>query len=514
MSELKTPWKDTGWPRFPKLNKSASFDVLVVGGGLTGLTAAYLLKKSGLRVGLVERNRLGHGDTGCTTAHLTCVTDLRLSALARNFGNESARLIWEGGASAINTIEAIARAEEIHCDFRRVPGYLHAPFHAGNGADDQEARDLKREARLANELEIAAAFDPAIPLMGRPGIRFPNQAKFEPMKYLAGLARAVAGDGSAIFEDSEAAEFDDQQLQVTVNGKVVEFGRVIIATHVPIVGRASLASATVLQTKLAPYSTYVVGAAIPQGAYDEASYWDTGDPYHYLRIDRRRGHDYAIFGGEDHKTGQAADLKQRIARLEELLLELIPEAKVDCHWSGQVIETNDGLPYIGETADKQFSATGFVGNGVTFGTLAAMLACDWALGRQNPWQELLSVSRKHLRGGTLDYLKENLSYPYYLVSDWLQGSEAQSTRQVKRGEGKIVTLNGQRAACSRNDQGKLTAVSAVCTHMGCLVHWNEAERTWDCPCHGSRFSPTGEVIAGPAEAPLEPVQTTPRKAKA
>jgi Rieske Fe-S protein len=278
----------------------------------------------------------------------------------------------------------------------------------------------------------------------------------------------------------------------------------VITTHVPLVGEAGMIGATLFQTKLAPYSTYAIGARIPGGQWSEASYFDTADPYHYLRIDQGAKHDYAILGGEDHKTGQADDVEERHARLEELLKKLVPSAKVDHRWSGQVIETHDGLPYIGETAQGQFAATGFAGNGMTFGTLAGMMACDAVFERENPWKGIFDVNRKKVQGAW-DFVKENVDYPYYLVRDRLTGAEAGSADEIKRGEGKLLKNGGGRVACSRDESGKLTAVSAVCTHMGCIVHWNRVERTWDCPCHGSRFLPTGEVLAGPAESPLEPV---------
>jgi Rieske Fe-S protein len=298
-----------------------------------------------------------------------------------------------------------------------------------------------------------------------------------------------------------------------VNGKQVTCDYIVLATHVPLMGKTGLVNATLFQTKLAPYSSYVVGAKIVGGDWPEASFWDTTEPYYYLRIDRTKAGAYAIFGGLDHKTGQASDMEKRYAQLEKMLRRLIPTAQVDRRWSGQVIETNDGLPYIGETADRQLAATGFAGNGMTFGTLAALMATDAVLGKRNPWSDLFSVNRKKIRGGTWDYITENVDYPYYMLRDWLKGPEAQQTFQVKRGEGKILQIEGQRVACSRNDKGKLQTVSAVCTHMGCLVHWNSTEQTWDCPCHGSRFEATGEVIAGPAEKPLEPIKIAASKRK-
>ena len=234
----------------------------------------------------------------------------------------------------------------------------------------------------------------------------------------------------------------------------------------------------------------------------EASYWDTADPYHYLRIDPHRDFDYAIFGGEDHKTGQVADTAACYRALEATAKRILPGLEVTHRWSGQVIETNDGLPFIGETSDRQFAATGYAGNGMTFGTLAAMMARDWAAGKRNPWRDLFDPGRTTVRGGTWDYLKENLDYPYYLIRDRFVGPDARSLRAVKRGEGKIVEIGGKRLAAYRSDKGVVTLLSPVCTHMGCNVAWNRVEQTWDCPCHGSRFTPQGKVLAGPAEAPL------------
>jgi glycine/D-amino acid oxidase-like deaminating enzyme/nitrite reductase/ring-hydroxylating ferredoxin subunit len=389
-----------------------------------------------------------------------------------------------------------------------VPGFLHAAL---DGKKD-ESSALKDEARLARQLGFDATFLPAVPYFDKPGIRFADQAKFHPLKYLAALAKTVNGNGSDIFELSEITEVESDPMVVKANGKRIECDWLVIATHVPLMGKTGLVSATLFQTKLAPYSSYVVGAVVRKGLLPEASFWDTADPYYYLRVDRRATADCLIFGGEDHKTGQVADTEDCFARLAQTLLKVVPEAKVTHRWSGQVVETNDGLPYIGETARRQFVATGFAGNGMTFGTLGAMMACDAVLGHKSPWQDLCSVNRKKLRGGTWDYIKENLDYPYYLLKGRLAPAGG-SKRSVKNGEGRILKLDGERVACSRDDNGKLTTVSAICTHMGCVVRWNGAEKTWDCPCHGSRFHPSGEVLAGPAESPLQPVKKKPKPKK-
>jgi Rieske Fe-S protein len=253
---------------------------------------------------------------------------------------------------------------------------------------------------------------------------------------------------------------------------------------------------------LAAYSTYAIGARLPAGAVPEALFWDTADPYRYLRIDRREGYDYAVFGGKDHKTGQETDTAKRYADLEKMLRGICPESVVAHRWSGQVIEPTDGLPYIGETAEGQFVATGFAGNGMTFGTIAAFMVRDAILGLTNPWRDLFSVERKKL-SALWDYLKENKDYPYYLIKQRLSSAEGASMDDVGREQGKILRIDGKKVAVYRDGSGQVTKLSPVCTHMGCIVAWNPAEKTWDCPCHGSRFHPTGDVFAGPAEEGLE-----------
>ena len=214
----------------------------------------------------------------------------------------------------------------------------------------------------------------------------------------------------------------------------------------------------------------------------------------------------SCLGGEDHKTGQEPDTERCYRRLEQRLTALVPGIELTHRWSGQVIETPDGLPYIGASADHQYAATGFSGNGLTFGTLAAMMTTDAILGRRNPWADLFDPGRKALGSGLWDYLKENADYPYYMIRDRFAGAQGRSLREVRRGEGKVIERNGQKAAVYRDAAGAVTIRSATCTHMGCLVAWNPAERTWDCPCHGSRFTPAGDVLAGPAETPLPAIE--------
>jgi len=493
-------WADTSRIKsFPALSRNVSVDVAVIGGGITGITTAYLLKKAGATVALIEREQMTALDTGHTTAHLTYVTDLRISGLVKNFGRDHARAVWEAGEAAIQQINSIIEEAGVDCEFSSIPGYLHAPVR---GATSSEKERLLEDAKLAAELGFDAAFVEKAPLVERPAVRFSNQAKFHPDKYSAALLKEIAGGGCRIFEGTAVEEICDNPLSIKANGHVVKCGHVVIATHVPLQGLSSTLSAALFQTKLSPHTSYAIGAKIPKGIAPEVSFWDTNEPYDYLRIDRHKECDYAIFGGGDHKTGQAREPARRFRELEQRLKALISDAKVDHCWSGQVIGTNDGLPFMGETAPKQFVATGFSGNGMTFGTVAAMMARDFITGHKNPWQELFDVNRKMIRGAVWDYIRENKDYPYYFVKDRLAIPDAKSLRVVKRGGGKIVRMNGKKLAVFRNTTGKLSIKSAVCPHLGCIVQWNGAEKTWDCPCHGSRFKATGEVIAGPAESGL------------
>jgi len=512
MAELATNsyWIDnTPAPRYSALKEDIAVDVLIVGAGITGITAAYLLKRAGHNVALVDRDRCLNGETSYTTAHLTCVTDTPLSELVNNFGREHAQAVWDAQLAAIETIDRIVWREQIKCQFDWVPAYLFNPSPETHQAGhEEEPLDLRKEAELANTLGFDAEYIDSIPLFNRPGVVFENQAKFHPRKYLLALLRLLSsGRGCQVFEQTEIEEIEGTPITATTKeGHRIHCERLLIATHVPLQGKTALLPATFFQSKLAPYTSYVVGGWVPRGTVHEALYWDTGDPYDYLRVDRRHDHDFVIFGGEDHKTGQIEATTDCFTRLEQRLRRLLPDIAVTHRWSGQVVETNDGIPYLGETAEGQYVATGFSGNGMTFGTLSAMMFTDHVTGEKNPWAELFDAGRTKIKGGLWDYIKENKDYPYYLIRDRFAGTGAHSLRSIRRGAGEIVEVDGQPAAVYRGLDGQIHVRSAVCTHMGCYVHWNDAERTWDCPCHGSRFKVNGDVLAGPAEQPLSPIQ--------
>lgn len=500
--ETSSYWSSSAFPQFPKLTSDQRADVVVVGGGITGLTSAYLLATAGKRVVLLERQRCAKVDTGHTSAHLTVVTDSRLRELVRVFGRTHAQAVWDAGFAAIAQIDEIVRRHDIACEFAWVDGYLHAPVDDNTQAHEKE---LREDAELAKELGFDVEFIDSVPIAGTPGLRAEGQVRMHPRKYLAGLSHVIIAAGGQIYEMSEAAEFTEKPRAVKANGHTVRCEDVVIATHNPQPGFGSFAGATLFQTKLALYTSYVIAGRAPKGEIPDALWWDTARPYRYLRIEPQRDHDLVVFGGEDHKTGQETDADMRFERLESQLASMVSGVEITHRWSGQVIETPDGLPYIGMSADHQYTATGFAGNGLTFGTLGGMMMADAILGRVNPWTDLFSPGRKALGRGLWEYIKENADYPYYMIRDRFAGTESHSLRAVPRGEGQIIERNGEKVAAYRDASGAVTMSSAVCTHMGCLVAWNDAERTWDCPCHGSRFKTTGEVIAGPAGSPLPPV---------
>jgi glycine/D-amino acid oxidase-like deaminating enzyme/nitrite reductase/ring-hydroxylating ferredoxin subunit len=493
-------WRAATPPRFVG-PLPTEVDVAVIGGGICGLTAAYLLKKSGKRVAVFERERLGAGDSGNTSAHLTYVTDQRITEIAKQFDDGTAKIVWRGGEVAIDVIES--NSAGIACGFRRVPGYLCAPFFEDpDPAASREA--LRTDAALAQKLGFAAHFVETGPPTGKPAIACADQAIFHPLDYLFGLASAIDGDGSVVREACDVGDVIQDPLAIIANGENVVCTDLVIATHTPMVGIRNLIGATLFQAKLYLYSSYILSGPIDDSSLNPGLYFDTANPYYFLRVHESQAGPYAIFGGQDHKTGQLSDTDQCFDRLGESFKRLVPSVKIERRWTGQVIETSDGLPYIGEVSPHQYIATGFAGNGLTFGTLAGLMIHDGILSRPTPWQKVFDPNRKPQSIGSLERLiKENVDYPLYFVADRLRPNDGSGVENVPRGSGKVLSLGGQRVAVHRTDHGDVVKVSAVCTHMGCIVRWNEAERTWDCPCHGSRFTPEGLVIGGPAEAPLE-----------
>ena len=482
---------------WPRLDEDIATDVLVIGGGITGITTATLLAKRGLDVVLIERDGFALRDTGHTTAHLTYMTDRRLSELVASFGKRDALLSWKAGVEAMEMIASLAEEEGISCGLRSVPGYLVSAA----GSDLQaERHQLLQEVEFAREGGFPVGLLEEAPVTRRPGILFSGQMEFHPLHYLRGLLQVASRKGVRIFSPCEAGAFEAKRRRVKAGDHWIHCGKVVIATHVPLQGDGGALGAALFQTKLALYSTYAVGARIPTGRIPEMIWSDTGDPFLYLRVHQDGDSSYVILGGGDHRTGLIQDTGHCYSNIEKELKRLIPEAGITHRWSGQVVEPVDGLPFIGPSDDWQFIATGFSGNGMTFGTLAAMMAAEWVDGGATPWDTLFSPGRKTV-SRLKNYLQENMTFAK-VVTDRLTVRKG-DPGALKPGEGKVMMHGGHCTAASRDASGELHLCSPVCPHLGCHVAWNSAEETWDCPCHGSRFTAEGQVIAGPAEEDLK-----------
>lgn len=405
-------WMQVALPEFPALARDIDVDVLVVGGGLTGITTAYLLGQEGVRVALIDREKLASADTARTTAHLTYVTDERLHDLTNRFGADAARKFWEAGAVAIDIIEDIAERTGNDAEFVRVPGYLHARI--GQAPGDKEVETLRQDAELARCYGLDATFIDSTPYAGMPGIRFAEQAKFHPRRYLKGLLNVIRRQGGLVFENTALESVDDgEPMTVRANGRRIRCAYLVIATHNPLLGKKGKLIAELFQSKLSLYTSYVLGARLPNGSVPAGLYWDTGDPYQYLRIDQRDDHQFAIFGGEDVKTGQEGDSEEAFRKVARRLSEVLPTARVEQRWLGQVVMTNDGMPFVGENESREFVATGFCGNGFTLGTISALMARDRFLGRDNRWFSLLAVNRSPFHGGKWRYVQQNVDSLYH-----------------------------------------------------------------------------------------------------
>ncbi len=476
---------------------SVTYDACVIGAGIAGLTTAYCLARSGRSVVVLEAEEVGAGETGRTSAHVSCALDDGFAALERLHGRVGARLAAESHAAAIDFIEETARRHGIACDFARLPGYLIP------GAPGQ---DLGAECAAAIRAGLPAEAVAAVPGLGPwtgPAVRFPRQARFDPTHYLAGLRDACADFGVKILCGHRVVRTTDGALPEaeTADGAVYRARALVVATNVPFNDRV------VLQTKLEAYRTYVIAVEAPPGLFPDVLLWDDAEPYHYLRLARGPDGDLLLAGGEDHKTGQGpGDPDLPFRRLEQWVRERLPDAGAVVHrWSGQIIETVDSLAYIGRNpgGENIFVITGDSGDGLTHGTLGGMLIADLVRHIPNAWTELYRPGRVLVRSAG-EYAAHNANV-LRQYGDWLTSGDVASVDEVAPGTGAIVRHGLVPAAVYRSLNGQVRACSAVCPHLGGIVRWNPSEETWDCPCHGSRFRTDGTVLNGPANDGLTPI---------
>jgi glycine/D-amino acid oxidase-like deaminating enzyme/nitrite reductase/ring-hydroxylating ferredoxin subunit len=494
----ETAWTATAnVPVFPKLESDVTADVCIIGAGIAGLSTAYMLVKAGKTVVVIDDGPICGGETQRTTAHLSNVLDDRYYSIIDEHGKDKAKLAYESHTAAINLIEANIRAEKIACDFKRLDGFLFV-------GDKDSEKTIDKELNAAHEVGFSSAQKlDTVPLSFFPEprmcIRFPMQAQFHVLKYLSGIAKAIISAGGGIYSGTHASGIKDgKQVKVTTDG-----GQTISANFLVVATNSPISDWVKIHTKQAAYRTYVIGAKVPVGYVPAGLYWDTEDPYHYIRLAPITGDpesELLIIGGQDHKTGQESDPQKHFDDLEKWARRMFPDlGETVYQWSGQVMETIDGLAFIGRDPahrDNVFIATGDSGMGMTHGTIAGMLLTDLILGNENPWAQIYEPSRKPIKAG-VEYVKENVNVAMQ-YADYLKPSEVDSLDKIRPGEGAVLVNNGEHIAVYCSEKGDYVQCNAVCPHLKAIVHWNDVEKSWDCPAHGSRFKATGEVINGPA----------------
>jgi glycine/D-amino acid oxidase-like deaminating enzyme/nitrite reductase/ring-hydroxylating ferredoxin subunit len=491
-------WIETGprQPEFPRLDADVHADVAVIGGGIVGITTALLLREAGASVVLLEADRLARGVTGHTTAKVSSQHGMIYAQLHSRFGADAARTYAAVNESALAWIADRVERDAIDCDFRRRPSYAYV-------TSASKRAQAQREAQAAADAGLPASLvhDTPLPYPVEAAVRFDDQAEFHVRKYLLALVERLAGDGGCqIFEHTRAVQVDtDDACVVRTAGGNVSAGGCVLATHYPFLDRA-LAFA-----RVHPQRSYAIACRIgetpPDGMFISAD-----SPTRSVRGVPLDGEELLLVGGEGHKTGTGGDTEQRYRRLEDFAREHWDVRSVAYRWSAQDNTTVDGVPYVGRLtprAQHVFMATGFAKWGMTAGTAAAHLLSDLLLERDNQAAALFDPNRLKLRASVTSLVKENAQVGLHFVGDRLTKRGGRPIEDLQPGEGDIVRLDGEIVAGYRDDDGTLTAVSPTCTHLGCRVNWNTAERSWDCPCHGSRFAPSGEVLQGPAVHRLE-----------
>lgn len=503
-------WIDSVEPlKFESLSNNLEADVVIVGAGISGLTVGYCLSESGKKIIILEDGFIGSGETGRTTAHIVNALDDRYSELEKYHGEDGSRLAAESHTAAIDFVESTIKKENIDCEFRRVDGYLF--LH-----ESDEPKTLEDELAASQRAGVQTTLLNQIPGIRAKGpcLHFPNQGQFHPMKYIQGLAHTIIKNGGQIYTNTHVTEI--RKHKVIAGNYTVKAKHIVVATNTPINNRVTM------HTKQFPYRTYVIGATIPKGTIAPALWWDTGDqqsvwvtnPYNYVRLTAFNDQfDLLICGGADHKTGQAdtehIPEEERFGLLEKWAKQKFPDVvEVVYRWSGQVMEPLDSLGFIGKNPgdDDTYIVTGDSGNGMTHGTIAGILITDLIHGRKNPWEKLYSPGRITMKAAG-DYLKEvgNMTAQYI---DFLAPGDIESAKELSPGNGGILAVGFKKVAVYRDEAGEVHAYSAICPHLGCVLQWNGEEKSFDCPCHGSRFTCEGKVINGPASTDLRTIVIT------
>jgi glycine/D-amino acid oxidase-like deaminating enzyme/nitrite reductase/ring-hydroxylating ferredoxin subunit len=482
---------------YPALADSVAVDVAIVGAGITGITAAILLKEAGKTVAVIDSKRIVHGASGYTTAKVTSGHGASYSKIRKAFGENGIRTYARANEAALDWIAKLVEANRIDCDFERKANYVYAESEDDVAQLRQEA-EVERQAGLGTRLVDETPLPFSVPA----ALRLDNQAQFHPRKYLLALAATIPGDGSHIFEQSRVRKVrQGEPCEVVADGGVVRATDVILATHLPILDSG------LFFTKAYPHRSYAVAAPIGSAPDPEGMYINAGTPTRSFRTLRDGDRVLIQVGGNGHKTGDEDDTPARYDQLEQFLREHWPGAgEVEHRWSTQDYLPHDSVPYVGRLRRRSkhlYAATGYNKWGMTNGTVAALILSDAILGRSNPWAALYDSKRLVRRAGLAGFLTENAAAGFRLVAGRLSRSDRATVDELGPGEGALIRLRGRKTAVYRDKERRLHGLSPVCRHLYCVVDWNPAERTWDCPCHGSRYSGEGRVIQGPTTEDLK-----------
>ena len=482
-------------PAYHPLDGDLDVDVAVIGGGIVGLTAAELLTRAGKRVALIEARKLGQQVTGRSTAKVTSQHGLIYQRLLKEFGEEAARAYGGANQAGLEQIARLVRDRDIDCDFERAAAYVYA-------RSDAELAEIEREIEVAERLGLPAAFvrDVPLPFATTGAIRFDDQAQLNPLKYCLGLAKSLAGAGGLVFEGTRARSVEHgEPCRVTTERGTVTARDVIDATHMPL-GKEGM-----FFTKAYPFAHTVVAARIDPARAPQGMFLSAATPSHSVRAARWNEEIYLIAAGGAYKPGHPDRELEMFDDLQRFVRDAFAVQTIDYYWTNQDYESMDGMPFIGRVgsgAEHLFVATGFNAWGITTGTAAGLILSDLLLGRANPWTEVFDASRIKPVTAAPSFVRENVSAGVQLVGGYMARRPG-ALGDLAPGEAAVLDVDGERVAVFKDEQNEVHAVSAVCTHLYCTLGWNPADRTWDCPCHGSRFGVDGSVIHGPATAGLE-----------
>ncbi|MBM7569899.1 FAD-dependent oxidoreductase [Aquibacillus albus] len=483
-------------PEFPKLEESIHADIGIVGGGITGITTAYLLVKAGLKVALIDAGRLLNGTTGHTTAKVTAQHGLIYDELIQHIGEEKAKLYYEACTEAMDFIQERINEHNISCDFSIEDAYVYTN-------SDRYISKIESEKKAYDKLGIKGEITKEIPfdIPIKSAIVMKNQAQFHPLKYLKTLVDYMKENGGLIYENTTAIDVanGDHPNILTREGYRITCDRVVAASHYPFYGGEGY-----YFSRMYPERSYIIAIdtdkKFPGGMYINAE-----DPTRSIRSTTLNGKELWLIGGDNHKTGQGKSTIEHYEALEQFANETFGIKNYQYRWSAQDLTTLDKVPFIGQVTEDQpevLIATGFRKWGMTNGTIAAKLLADIITSKENKYRSLYSPSRFHADPDIKKFSSINADVAKHLIKGKLEYTTA-NIDDVNRDEAKVVRINGRRAGVYRDNNGEPHIVDTTCTHMGCEVNWNAGDRTWDCPCHGSRFNINGEVVEGPAQQPLK-----------